>query len=153
MGFFTSIILISFFGFFSHYFYRKYGILRGKMGVIFYYSLLFIIIILLLDIFTYFGVFNFIFHVLNLIPWVSITNGKDFMWNSFQLFGINWNIDITQPGLDYIALLIFSSYPVWFKFFKDLSRKIYGGNRRKPYERGMSFLFSKKDYPKKENNA
>jgi hypothetical protein len=142
MGFVTSIILIDIFGFFSHYFYRKYGIRRGRLGWIFYYSIFIVGWFLIMDILTYFGVFDFIFPFFNIIPWSSIENGRDLMWNSFQLFGIDWNIDITQNGLNNIALLLFCSYPVWFKFFKDFSRKIFGGNRRRPYERGYSFLFT-----------
>lgn len=142
MGFVTSIILISLFAFFSHYFYRKYGIQRGKLGWIFYYSVFIIGLFLLMDIFIYLGIFDFVFPILNRIPWISIENGRDLVWNSFQFFGIDWDIDITSKGLDYIAILLFCSYPVWFKFFKDLSRKIFGGNKRRPYERGLSFLFT-----------
>lgn len=142
MGFVSSIILISLLGFFSHYFYRRYGIRRGKLGWIFYYSFFIIGFFLLMDILTYLGTFNFVFPFLNLIPWISIENGKDMMWNSFQFLGINWNIDVTQNGLHNIAILLFCSYPVWFKFFKDLSRKIFGGKKRRLYERGLSFLFT-----------
>lgn len=135
-------MLISLLGFLSHYFYRKYGIQRGKLGWIFYYSIFIIGIFLLMDVFTYLGTFDFILPIFNSIPWIFIENGRDLVWNSLQLAGINWDIDITNKGLDYIAILLFCSYPVWFKFFKDLSRKIFGGNKRRPYEKGLSFLFT-----------
>ncbi len=153
MSFVASILLINLFGLFSHYFYRKYGILKGRIGMIFYYSIFIIGFFLIVDILLYVGIFNFIFPYLNVIPWVSIINGKDFMWNSFQLLGIHWNIDFTQKGLDYIAFLLFSSYPIWFKFFKDVSRKLFGGNRRKPYEKGISFLFSHSKYSNEDRRA
>ncbi|TFF97656.1 MAG: hypothetical protein EU547_03690 [Promethearchaeota archaeon] len=142
MGFFTSILLISLFGFFSHYFYKKYGILNGKLGWIFYYSIIVNGGFLIVDLLTYFGLFNSLFPIINRLPWISIENGKDLMWNSFLLFSIDWNIKVNQQGLNYIAFLLFFSYPIWFKFFKDLSRKFFGGNKRKPYEKGISFLIS-----------
>lgn len=144
MGFVSSIILISLFGFISHFLYRKCGIYKGNLAWIFYYSVAIIGVFLILDILTYLGIFNFLFPVFNLISWISIENGKDLMWNSFQLVGIDWNIDISQQGLDYMALLLICSYPVWFKFFKDLSQKFFGGNKRRPYEKGFSFLISKR---------
>jgi len=144
MGFVSSIILICLFGFISHFLYRKYGIHKGKLAWIFYYSFSVIGFFLIIDSLAYLGMCEFMIDILNLIPWTSIENGKDMMWNSFQLVGIDWNININQQGLDYVAILLMCSYPVWFKFFKDISRKMFGGNKRRPYEKGFSFLISKR---------
>jgi hypothetical protein len=142
MGFVSSLILIAVFGFLSHYWYRKYGLARGKLAWISYFTLIINFGFLLVDVFIYIGVFDFVFPILNDIPWVSIENGRDFMWNSFHLLGIDWDINFKTRALDWIGIIIFISYPIWFMFFKDFSRKIFGGNENRPYTRGISYLFT-----------
>ncbi|MBD3194970.1 MAG: hypothetical protein GF317_07950 [Candidatus Lokiarchaeota archaeon] len=142
MGFVCSIFLISFFGFISHYWYRKYGLAKGKLAWISYYLLIVIGFILLLDLLIYLGLLDFLIPLFNYFPWINIDNGKDFMWNSFIIFGIDWNISYNDSGLYYFAILNFLSYPVWFMFFKDLSRKFFGGNKHRPYQKGISYLIT-----------
>lgn len=142
MGFATSLILIGVLGLVSHYWYRKFGIAKGKIAWISYFTLFVNLGFLFIDILIYIGLFNSIFPLLNSIPWVYIENGRDFMWNSFQLIGINWNINHNEVALNSIAILLFTSYPIWFMFFKDFSRKIFGGNEKRPYTKGISYLFT-----------
>ena len=151
MGFFTSFLIICFLGLFSHRWYRKYGLSKGHLAWISYYTLLIVGGFLILDIFIYVGVFNFCFPILNqLIPWLNIENGKDFMWNSFKLIGIDWNIDFRDTNLNFVAILLFLCYPTWFFSFKDISRKWFGGNKNRPHERGLWYLFESVKPPKKE---
>lgn len=151
MGFISSLLLISFLGFFSHYWYRKFGIAKEKIAWISYFTLFVNLGFLIIDILIYMRIFDgFILPLLNSIPWVNIENGRDFMWNSFQLLGIDWNINFNETALDSIAIVLFISYPVWFMFFKDFSRKIFGGNEKRPYTKGISYLFTS---PKKSENS
>lgn len=64
------------------------------------------------------------------------------MWNSLKIFGIDWNINYNDSGLNIIALILFLSFPLWYFAFKDLSRKLFGGNRNRPYEKGLMYLFT-----------
>lgn len=146
MGFFSSFIILCVLGFFSHYLYHRFGLKKGHLAWIFYFSSFVVIGFLLLDICIYIGLFDPVFLFLNKISWVEIENGKDFMWNSFQLFGIDWKINFEDSNLNSIAVLLFLSYPLWFISFKDLSRKIFGGN--KFYERGLLYFLTRTKKPK-----
>ena len=101
---------------------------------------------MLLDTLIYFGVLDFVFPILNQLPWVDIENGADFMWNSFQLLGVDWNINYHDPGLFWIAIVLILSYPMWYKFFSNGSRMLFGGN--KPYHVGAWYLFAPTKKPK-----
>ncbi|MHA1490773.1 MAG: hypothetical protein ACTSRI_14085 [Promethearchaeota archaeon] len=150
MGFFTSFIIICFLGFFSHLWYHKYGLSKGHLAWISYYTLFVIAGFLILDVLIYIGALDFIFPFLNqLVPWLNIDNGKDFMWNSFQIFGLDWNVNYNDPNLKFIALLLFLSYPMWYFSFKDFSRKLFGGNRNRPFEKGLWYLFARVKKAKK----
>jgi len=149
MGFASSLIILSVLGLLSHYFYQRFGIAKGKLAWISYFTLFINLGFLILDVLIYAGGFNFLFPIFNNLPWVFIENGRDFMWNSFQLIGINWSISYNSASLNPIAILLFISYPIWFMFFKDFSRKIFGGNEKRPYTKGISFLFT---LPKKTKN-
>jgi hypothetical protein len=151
MGFVSTLILIAVCGFLSHYWYRKYGLAKGKLAWISYFTLIVNLGFILLDVLIYMGIFDFVFPFLNNIPWVSIDNGRDFMWNSFQLFGIYWGINFKMRALDWIGVIMFISYPIWFMFFKDFSRKIFGGNENRPYTRGISYLFTSPKKTKKRD--
>jgi len=152
MGFFTSFLIICVLGLFSHHWYHKHGLSKGHLAWISYYTLLVIGGFLILDILIYVGVFNAFFQAINsIIPWITIENGKDYMWNSFKIIGIDWNINHEDNNLKYIAVLLFISYPTWFFAFKDISRKWFGGNRNRPHEKGLWYLFSSNKSPKNNN--
>jgi hypothetical protein len=156
MGFFLSFIFISLFGFFSHYFYRKFGLKKGHPAWIFYFGLVLIGSFLIPGIFLYIGIFDWIIPFLNsLFPWLNIGNGKDLMWNSLKIMGIDWNIDYNNSALEFIAFILFFSYPLWYFAFKDLSRKLFGGNRNRPHEKGLLYFLTtnkgKSKSPKSKN--
>ncbi|TFF96479.1 MAG: hypothetical protein EU547_06415, partial [Promethearchaeota archaeon] len=111
MGFSSSLIILSVLGLLSHYFYRRFGIAKGKLAWISYFTLLVNLGFLFLDILIYVGIFNFLFPIFNNLPWVNIENGKDFMWNSFQLIGLNWSRPYNTTSLNPIAVILFISYP------------------------------------------
>jgi hypothetical protein len=151
MGFFISFLFICFIGFFSHHWYHKYGLSKGKLAWIYYFGVISIGSILIFSILLYIGALNFLFPFLNTIPWINIDSGKDLMWNSLLLVGIDWNISNINAGLDFIAIILFLSYPVWYMAFKDFSRKFFGGN--KPYEKGLWYLLSPTKKPKQERKV
>ncbi len=148
MGFFTTFIIITILAYFSHRWYHKYGLKKGHTAWIAYYSILVCGGLLLLDILIYLGVFDFVFPLLNNLPWVNIDNGKDFMWNSFQLLGIDFGINYNDPGLTSIAVLLFISYPSWYIISKFQSRMIWGGHKK--YEEGLWWAIGPTKAPKKE---
>jgi hypothetical protein len=151
MGFLGSFLLICLLGFFSHLWYHKYGLSKGKLAWIFYFSVVSVGSILIFNILVYIGSFDFIFPLLNKIPWIIIDSGKDFMWNSLHLIGIDWNIDYNNNGLDFIALILFLSYTPWYMAFKDFSRKFFGGN--KPYEKGLWYLLAPTKKPEERRKV
>ncbi len=151
MGFLGSFLLICLLGFFSHLWYHKYGLSKGKLAWIFYFSVVSVGSILIFNILVYIGSFDFIFPLLNKIPWIIIDSGKDFMWNSLLLIGIDWNIDYNNNGLDFIALILFLSYTPWYMAFKDFSRKFFGGN--KPYEKGLWYLLAPTKKPEERRKV
>jgi hypothetical protein len=149
MGFFAAFILIAVLGIYSHYFYHKFGLPKHHLAWIFYYSVIIVGGLMLMGILFYVGVFdNNLISVFNQIPWVDIENGKDYMWNSFQLLGIDWGIDYSGTGLGAMAFLLFLSYPSWYMAFKLISKYIFGGN--KVYQEGLWYVFAPTKKPKKE---
>lgn len=151
MGFFTSFLFICILALFSHSLYHKYGLPEGHLAWIYYFSLSVVGTFLIIDALIYLGIFDFIFPLINQIPWVDISNGKDFMWNSFQLIGINFNINHDGPGMGWLALLLFLSYPMWYGFFKNLSKIIFGGS--KPYQEGVWYIFKPTKKPKENDHV
>lgn len=146
MGFVTSFIIIINLGFWAYLLYHKFGLSKGHQAWLAWYAILGVGGLMLLDFLIYLGVFDLIFPTLNQIPWVNIDNGKDFMWNSFQFLGIDWGIDYNDPGLNWIAIMLILSYPMWFKFFSNGSRMLFGGN--KPYQVGCWYMFAPTKKPK-----
>ena len=119
MGFVSHFLIIIFFGFWSYLLYRRYGLSKGRMGWLAWYAFIIVGGLMILDLLIYIGLLDFIFPVLNQLPWVNIDNGVDYMWNSFQLIGVDWGIDYTQPGLTSPAIMLLFTYPMWFKFFSS----------------------------------
>ncbi|MHA1291880.1 MAG: hypothetical protein ACTSQJ_04330 [Promethearchaeota archaeon] len=148
MGFITSLIVISFCAFWSYYLYHNYGLPKGHKAFVAWYAIVIVGSLMILDTLIYIGVLDFIFPYLNRIPWVNIDSGRDFMWNSFQFFGIDWGIDYKNDGLNWIAIVLILSYPMWFKWFSNGSRMLFGGNN--PHQRGMWYLFEPTRKPKPE---
>lgn len=147
MGFFTTYIIIGFLGYFSHKWYHKYGLRKGHVAWIAWYSMIVVTGFLVYDFLMYFGMFDTtIIPLLNMIPWVNIDNGLDYMWNSFQLFGIDFNIPYDSPGLLSIGILLFLSYLPWYLYFKLLSRQMFGGNKR--FEEGLWWFMGPTKKPK-----
>ena len=101
-----------------------------------------------IDIAIYVGVFDFVFPFLNNIPCVQIDNGRDFMWNSFQLLGVDFGVTYSDPGLNSIAVLLFLSYPTWFSFTKLQSRMMFGGH--KSFEEGYMWALGRTKKPEEQ---
>lgn len=148
MGFITSFLLLSLFGFLSHRLYHKWGLAKAHRGWLFYYCFFINAAFITIDVLIYHGIFDGLIATLNLVPWVEIQNGRDYMWNSFKLLGLDYGIDYTQPALDHIAFILFFSYPMWFVFFKNGSIIIFGGN--KPHEQGLWYVLGPTKKPKHE---
>ena len=148
MRFITTYIILITLGTVSHIFYHKYGLPKGKTAWISYYSILAVGIFLLLDVLIYMGILDFIFPILNNLPWVSIDNGKDFLWNSFHLIGIDFGIDYTIPGMNSLAIILFLSYVPWYVYGKFNSKMLFGGN--KTYEEGYWWAIGPTKKPKQE---
>ena len=146
MGFVTSFLIIIIAGFWSYHLHHRFGLSKGHKAFIAWYALIVVGGLMILDFLIYIGLLDFVFPILNQLPWVSIDNGVDFMWNSFQLIGFDWGIDYTQPGLTWMAILLFFTYPMWFKFFSNGSRMLFGG---KPYQFGIWYMIEPTRKPKK----
>ncbi|MHA1149395.1 MAG: hypothetical protein ACTSR8_14255 [Promethearchaeota archaeon] len=148
MGFITTIIIIYLLATFSHRWYHKYGLKKQNIAWIAYFGIVVVLGFLILDVLIYIGLFNFIFPLLNTLPWVDIENGRDFMWNSFQLFGIDFGLNYNDPGLIPIAILLFLSYLPWYVYAKLLSKILFGGHNS--YEEGYWWALAPTKKPKDE---
>ncbi|GAB4329373.1 MAG: hypothetical protein Kow0069_36800 [Promethearchaeota archaeon] len=82
--------------------------------------------------------------LVNWLPWVNVANGKDWMWNSFQLLGVDYGIAYA-PGLDHLAVVLFVSYPMWYAFGRDGGRMLYG---TRTYEEGYWWVMRPLSKPK-----
>ena len=146
MGFVTSFLIIIFCGFWAYFLYHKFGIEKGHQAWIAWYAIIVVGSLMVLDVLIYSGLLDFLFPLLNQLNWVNIDNGRDFMWNSLHLLGIDWGIDYDDPGLIFIALTLVFSYPMWFKFFSNGSRMLFGGD--KPYQQGLYYLLKPTKKPR-----
>ncbi len=63
--------------------------------------------------------------LVNWVPWVHVVDGNDWMWNSFQLLGVDFGIVGTQ-AMDSIALILFLCYPAIYHMGAQLGRALYG---------------------------
>ncbi len=151
MGFVTSFIIIIIAGFWSYYLYHKFGLSKDHKAWLAYYAIFIVGGLMVLDLLIYIGALDFVFPILNQLSWVEIENGKDFMWNSFQLLGVEWGIDYKDSGLNFIAIVLILSYPMWFKFWSNGSRMLFGGN--KPYQVGLWYLLQPTKNPKADKKV
>ncbi|MBD3351801.1 MAG: hypothetical protein GF364_09980 [Candidatus Lokiarchaeota archaeon] len=143
MGFIESYIIIFFLGFSCHFFVKNKR--PANKELVAWWSALSILIPLLIDVLIYVGAFNWLWNALsNAIPWYSVENGKDFMFNIFLGFRIG-NIPTDSSGLNAIATVFFLSYTAWFVFAKDGSRMLYG---QKAYQEGYWWALSPIRKPK-----
>ena len=149
MGFIESIIIIYILATFSHLWYHKYSLKKGNITWIAHFSMIVVGGFLILDISIYFGVLDFIFPILNNLSWVEIENGRDFMWNSFQLFGVEFGVNHNDPGLLSIAILLFMSYLPWYVYAKLLSKMTFGGHSS--YEEGYWWGIGPTKKPKEDD--
>ncbi|HMF32102.1 MAG TPA: hypothetical protein VKK79_11840 [Candidatus Lokiarchaeia archaeon] len=90
------------------------------------------------------------------LPWVQATNGPNWMWNSFQLFGAPVLIDYSalpataQSGLNTIAALIFLCYFGIYHLGGDFGRMLYG---RRSHEGGLWYGLAPLHKPKEAKEA
>jgi len=148
MGFITSFLIIAFFGFWVYHLYHTWALPRGHEAFVAWYAFVVVAGFMIFDFLMYVGLFNTtLIPLLNLIPWVNggIVDGRDFLWNSGILIGIDFGIVPTQ-NMDMIAYLILISYPMWFKWFSNGSRMLWGGNE--PHQCGQWYLFEPTKKPK-----
>ena len=137
MGFVEGLILSFVGGWINSYLYRKYLRKRNKDWIVFlavvFFSLLWTIAVLI-----YFNIIDMKW--LNFLPWVeipSINQGKYFLWNSFLVFGINFQIT-HQPGMELIASILLISYLFWYYFGSKLGKVVHG---YKTYQQGHYLIF------------
>ncbi|MHA1730911.1 MAG: hypothetical protein ACTSU5_03165 [Promethearchaeota archaeon] len=130
MGFVTQCILMFLLGTFNAWLYSRKLRARNKDWSAFLWLISNIGmwtwgILLYLDVIP-------IANLVNWIPWVNVADGKDWMWNSFQLVGVDFGI-VHQTGMDSLAVIIFLSYPCWYLFGGDGGRMLFG---KRTYEEG-----------------
>lgn len=149
MGFITTFIILAVLGEFSHLWYHKYGLKKDHIAWIAWYSMIVVMGFLIFDFLMYIGLFDTTFiPLINQIPWLvdNIENGRDFMWNSFQLIGIDLGIPYDTPGLISIAFIIFFCYLPWYLYWKLLSRQMWGGKGK--HEEGLAWFLAPTKKPK-----
>lgn len=143
MGFIVTYILIAILGLFAHPIIRKRR--PGNKSFAGYYSALVIGGFFILDILIYAGAFNWFWDLISNLPWITIDNGQDFMWNSFLWLGVDFNVPYTSAGLHSIAVVLFLSYTPWYVFWKDGSRMLFG---QKSYQEGYWWALAPIKKPK-----
>ncbi|MHA2283731.1 MAG: hypothetical protein ACXAC5_23050 [Promethearchaeota archaeon] len=137
MGFIEGLILSFVAGWLNSYFYRKYLRRRNKDWIVFL-ALIFLSTLWVIEILIYFDIIDM--RWLNFLPWVNIplnNKGKYFLWNSFIVFGLDYNIT-QQPGMELIAGFLLISYLFWYYFGSKLGKVFHG---YKPYQQGRYLIF------------
>ncbi|HUY00193.1 MAG TPA: hypothetical protein VMV49_11600 [Candidatus Deferrimicrobium sp.] len=126
MGFIDSIILLILFGWLSSLLYRKYLRKRNKDWLVFL-GILILLGFWIVEILLYVGIIDM--YWLNSIPWINIPmgipSGQYYLWNSFLIFGINFGI-MPTPELASIAIVLFLSYPLWYRIGIKIGRILHG---------------------------
>ena len=126
MGFIEAVILLFLLGWISSYLYRKYLRKRNKDWLVFL-TVIIIPSFWIVELLVYFNIISILW--LNNIPWINIPinsqSGSYFMWNSFILFGIDFQIN-PVPNMFSVALIIFISYILWFYAGLKIGRIIHG---------------------------
>ena len=123
MGFMTQIAVLFFAGIFSAWIYSRKLRKRNKDWNQFLW-MLWDGAIIVWGLLLYFNVIP-IATLVNWIPWVHVANGNDWMWNSFQLLGIDFGI-VGTATMDPIACILFLCYPAIYHFGGDVGRMLYG---------------------------
>lgn len=149
MGFITSYFIVCFLGLFAHPLIKKQRA-KGNKAFAMTFSVGVTFGMLMLDVLIYIGVLNFLWSALSdTIPWIDIANGRDFMWNSFSLIGIDFGVDYMSTSLDSIAFVLFMSYIPWFVMQKDGSKMLFG---QKNYQEGYMWALTPIKKPKDYKN-
>ncbi|MFX1418672.1 MAG: hypothetical protein ACFE9N_07115 [Promethearchaeota archaeon] len=137
MGFLEGLIISFVAGWTNSYLYRKYLRKRNKDWIVFL-AIIFLFTLWTIDILIYLEIIDMSW--LNFLPWVNIPSsgkGNYFLWNSFIVFGIDFQI-IYQPGMELIASFILISYLFWYYFGSKLGKVIHG---YKSYQQGHYLIF------------
>jgi hypothetical protein len=142
MGFFTQIIIISVASIFGMRLYSKKLRAKNKDWNAFMFMIL-MAVMYGWGILVYTNIIP-IANLVNWLPWVDVEDGRDWMWNSFQLLGYDSGI-IHQEGMNWIAVLIFMSYPAVCLFNASAGMQLFG---RKTYEEGFMWALSPVKKPK-----
>lgn len=150
MGFLEGLILSFAAGWINSYLYRKYLRKRNKDWIVFL-AVIFLSILWMIDSLIYFDIINMTW--LNFLSWVnlpSIGYGKYFLWNSFLVFGVDFQIN-HQPGMEVIAGFLLISYLFWYYFGSKLG-KVFHGYRT--YQQGQYLIYRpvKKFIKEREEN-
>jgi len=150
MGFAEGLILSFAVGWINSYLYRKYLRKRNKDWIVFI-AVIFLTTLWTIDGLIYFDIINMTW--LNVLPWVEIPSndqGKYFLWNSFIVFGIDFQID-HQAGMHIIAFFLMVSDLFWYYFGSKVGKVVHG---YKTYQQGHYLIFRpvKKFIKDRENN-
>jgi hypothetical protein len=142
MGFVTHCIVMFLCGLIGAYLY-SHKLRKKNHAWSGYLAMICIFTVLLWGILIYTEVIP-IAAMVNWLPWVDVTNGKDWMWNSFQLIGVDLGV-IFEPGMNSLAVILFISYPTFYAFGADGGRMLFG---RKTYEEGYMWGLAPLKKPK-----
>ena len=144
MGFITQMIFIFLSGIWSARIYSRKLRAKNKDWSAFLW-LIFNVGTLIWGILLYFELIP-IANLVNWIPWVNVGGGKDWMWNSFQIFGIDFGL-IYSNSLDPIAIALFFTYPALYLLGTDGGRMLYG---KRTYEEGYWWALKPIKKPEKK---
>ena len=126
MGFITSMLLLVLLGWVSSYLYRTRLRKRNKDWLVFL-GIGILVSFWVVEGLMYLGILDMAW--LNALPWVSIPggvpSGQYYLWNSFLLLGINFGIT-PAPELGSIAVILFLSYPLWYRVGVKIGRILHG---------------------------
>ncbi|NHJ25466.1 MAG: hypothetical protein EAX89_12865 [Candidatus Lokiarchaeota archaeon] len=136
MGYIESLIISFSIGWVNSYLYRKYLRRRNKDWIVFL-AFFYLVSIWGIEILIYNDFFNIKF--LNGLPWIDLPSsepGKYYLWNSFILFGLDYNI-IPQPGMESISVFLSISYLFWYYFGSKIGKVLHG---YKTYQGGLYLI-------------
>lgn len=122
MSFILSVVVVSILGFWSQKIYQKYR-KKGTKGFIAWFNVVVPVVVMLIELLLYLGVFD---GLIASIYAGRFASGKEFFWNPFSLFGVDFNIIPSNAGYHWIAAIIVLCYPAVYLFWNIISKYIFG---------------------------
>ncbi len=136
MGFVSTIAFLIVLGFLIQAWYKKSLRVKWKDSKYFLGTVI-ISGILIVQVLVYYDVIPLPTLLSNVFPWIPVQSGRTWLWNSWQCVGATPSF-IMPPGAGQFAVVMASSYPLWYMFGIWVGKCVFGN---RTFQRGALWLF------------